>query len=73
MKTDQLTAYLISIKRSKPGIKRAVGALKAFETWLSETQDLTIDDEITVALLTTFIQSVQKGKKKRVAGAFGCV
>ena len=68
MKTDQLTAYLISIKRSKPSIKRAVGALKAFETWLSETQDLTIDDEITVALLTTFIQSVQKGKKNLLLG-----
>lgn len=68
MEKDQLTAYLTSIKRSKPGIKRALGALKAFETWLSEKENMTIDDDVTVDHLTAFIQSAKKSQKTLLLG-----
>ena len=63
MNKDQLTAFLTSIKRSKPGIMRAQNALSAFETWLTDTQDMTIKDDIKVEHLSSFIDSVNKRKK----------
>jgi len=75
MEKDQLTAYLTSSKRSKPGIKRALSALTAFETWLRETYDLSIEDDISVKHLTAFIQSTKKRQKNLLLGlsdVFAC-
>ena len=68
MNKDQLTTFLTSIKRSKPGIMRAQNALSAFETWLSETQHMKIEDDVQVEHLANFIESVKKRQKNVLLG-----
>ncbi len=68
MDKDQLSAYLKSAGRSKSAINRSLNALEIFEKWLNAEHGLTIDDEITLEILETFIRSVNKGQKNLLMG-----
>ena len=68
MDQEQLTTHLKSIRRSTFAINRSLRALEAFEIWLVETSDRTIDDEIRLEDLQTFIQTDKKGQKILLLG-----
>jgi len=68
MEKEQLSAYLKSAGRSKSAINRSLNALEIFEKWLMAEHGLTIDDEITLEIIETFIRSVNKGQKNLLMG-----
>jgi hypothetical protein len=68
MNRDMLYNFLTSKKLSKAAVNRSLNACEIFETWLSEEQHLSIDNEITLEILKDFIQSVNKGQKNLLLG-----
>ncbi len=65
---NQLITYLKSTKRSESAIKRTLWALDAFEHWLKENHDLTIDADIQMDHLETFIHTAEKRQKNLCLG-----
>lgn len=68
---EKLTAYLKSEGRSASAINRSLRALDAFNLWLIETKDLTIEGDISLEDLQDFIHSSQKGQKNLLLGLSG--
>jgi len=71
MDVNKLTDYLKSAGRSQSAINRSLHALSTFETWLKETSSRTIDDEISLADLQTFIDAANKRQKTLLLGLAG--
>ena len=53
---------------SKYATIRSLKAFERFDTWLKETRGLTIDDDIEIKDLHTFILSTEKGQKNLLLG-----
>jgi hypothetical protein len=68
MEKEQLISYLKSIKRSASAINRTLWALDAFEHWLKENHDLTIDADIQMDHLEAFIHTAEKRQKNLCLG-----